>query len=570
MPIDDINYLLENSTKDAFMLFIDSSRRDRQFYPDPSEYVLTFEEPLKHVYGLDIMDATIPNTMHNIDSINNEFVMVLLKSSYDETQDPSGFNRKLVTLVSEQQTNIDFQKTLGSFTRRQTFIINRVDWEAHPEVQAFLNDPITDATLVPVTTIDSTLILVSRFDQVPLTPLQSLPVQLQDAYLQDDAYISFETAAGVTYLILATHALADVIRSAQIDAISLMLAPNGSYTVAVSTNVPVPLSHGGAGHVIAQVGPGTPSIEYYLLDQHAIAVEVGTYNVNTLQEELQTQLGQIGIYVVSTDRTESADLVKQGRVMFVNNEMPFLLNMSPTTCACINSNLGFDTHATLKEAGLYAKCPSESNEYLFASIYNADKGRFQIRAPGNINLLGMRYITLRCKEIEDHLSSSLTYNRFTTGIGAFKLQDIRDVTNLRFDFVTFLQKPFHPIGKLTRLTLRFETPAGKLYDFKGFNHHIMISIKFFAPNMLRSFHRSSLNPEYDPDYVRYITNVAHAATQEALDDEDDEDDDSDMSDESNEAEDEDEDGEVEEEDDDGVMRMMMPFARSGPSKHLAT
>jgi hypothetical protein len=514
MPIDDINYLYENSVKDGYMFFIDSGRRDRRFYPDPSEYVITFEEPLKLVYGLDILDASIPNTMYNVDSGNCGVILMQLKSNKDDSANRAAFNARLLTLVAEQQSNVYFRDLFNSKTSFQAYVVDRDDYRSHPEIQEFLEDPDIDTTFIPPTTLESFFILVTRFSGVPLTRLLDLPVQLQEEYLVSDDFIAFTpfltASTQETFLIPASHALADLLRSERVDAIHLTIA-GGQYSVVVSTNIKVDTLHGGAGYALSRVLAGTPVLKFDLLNQVAFEIEVGQYDINTLQEEMQSFTGPLGINMVGTDRQESTDLVKQGRAMFTAEKTPFLLNMDHSTIA---TNIGFDTLAV--EGGIptteYVKGTFNDNFRIFASGYNAKADRFQIRAPGNVNLLGMRYITLRCKEIEDHLSSSFKFNSMSTGIGVFKLQDVRDITNLRFDFSTFLRKPFHPIGKLSRLTLRFETPTGTKYDFKGFNHHIMISIKVLVPNLKdRLRFESTLNPNYDPDYIRYVTNLSHQA-----------------------------------------------------------
>ena len=506
MPIEDINYLYDHCVKDAFMFFIDSANRDRRYYPEPNHYVVTFEEPLKLVYGLDILDATMPNVMYNIDSHNNKLCMVLLRSSEDESANRVAYNARLRTMIQEQQNNALFADNFETFKSFDTYFVDRSEWLSHPELQAYLDSEV-DPQFAPASAVDVTLfILVSRFTQVPLQAQSTLPAEVAAEYAQDTQHYASFRYGGDVYFVPATHDLAALIATQKIEAFYVCQdETDKTWSVTASTNVRVPPLHGDGGYVLQKIDPSSEPVKYNLLQQKALTLEVGQYDVNTLQEEMQTQMGTFGIYVVGTDRAESSDLIKQGRVMLINSAHPFLLNMNISS---IYPNIGFDRYAIDKSTD-YAKGYFNDNHRLYATIYNEKAERFQLRAPGAINLLGTRYITLRCKEIEDHLSSSVTFNSYSTGIGVFKLQDIRDTTNLRFDFATFLQKPFHPIGKLSRLTLRFETPNGLLYDFKGFNHHIMISIKYFAPDMGRVFKQSALNPNYDPDYIRYITNIAH-------------------------------------------------------------
>ena len=73
MSIEDINYMKENSIKQAYTFIIDSSERDRNMYPNPNNYVVNFSTPFKNIIGMEIIDASIPRAMYTIDVDNNEF-----------------------------------------------------------------------------------------------------------------------------------------------------------------------------------------------------------------------------------------------------------------------------------------------------------------------------------------------------------------------------------------------------------------------------------------------------------------------------------------------------------------
>jgi hypothetical protein len=77
------------------------------------------------------------------------------------------------------------------------------------------------------------------------------------------------------------------------------------------------------------------------------------------------------------------------------------------------------------------------------AICSVRRGRASsvIEARGLINLLGIRFITLRCKEIEEHMGSTGKYGNLSTGIGVFKLGGANEISNLRFDFVSLIESP---------------------------------------------------------------------------------------------------------------------------------
>jgi hypothetical protein len=137
-----------------------------------------------------------------------------------------------------------------------------------------------------------------------------------------------------------------------------------------------------------------------------------------------------------------------------------------------------------------------------------------------ISLLGERFAILRIKELEDHLYGSYSYMQMTPGIGMFKMAAaFGGITNLRFDYTSVVRKPFHPIGKLSKLSIRFETSSGRLYDFKGVNHQLMVNIKFYVPTQKVKFSKSILNPNYDPNVMEYMSKNKSIQYREDSDDE---------------------------------------------------
>jgi hypothetical protein len=117
---------------------------------------------------------------------------------------------------------------------------------------------------------------------------------------------------------------------------------------------------------------------------------------------------------------------------------------------------------------------------------------------------------LRCPEIESNLHNSFASSGYCPGIGLFKHTGNSDQNNYRFDYTNFQKKPFHPIGKLTKLTFSFEISNGNPYDFKGIDHILLISIKYYTPKDTRSIKDLfKLNPNYNPNYLSYMIDRNH-------------------------------------------------------------
>lgn len=73
--IEDVQYLMENSTEESYMYNVNSSTRDRRVWPYPNQYQITFDSPFRQVIGIDVVDATIPRTQYSVDVVNNSMVI---------------------------------------------------------------------------------------------------------------------------------------------------------------------------------------------------------------------------------------------------------------------------------------------------------------------------------------------------------------------------------------------------------------------------------------------------------------------------------------------------------------
>ena len=105
MSIEDVDYLYKNSIKESSIILVDSSNRDKSVYKKPNSYTLEFLQPFKFVYGVEILDSSVPRTMYIIDSNNdtlyfytttdNEYEMKLDHRDYTLEDFISEINQKL-------------------------------------------------------------------------------------------------------------------------------------------------------------------------------------------------------------------------------------------------------------------------------------------------------------------------------------------------------------------------------------------------------------------------------------------------------------------------------------------
>lgn len=140
---------------------------------------------------------------------------------------------------------------------------------------------------------------------------------------------------------------------------------------------------------------------------------------------------------------------------------------------------------------------------MYHSILNPLSGLYEVTTPGIVFFIGEKYIVIRSPEIEEHAFGSLAYNNYNQGIAKFKVSGI-GFNEERVELTKIPTREFHPIGKLSKITFRFETADGNPYDFKGINHTITYLIKYYKPKMINTQEfKPLLNPNYKSDFNEY-------------------------------------------------------------------
>lgn len=184
---------------------------------------------------------------------------------------------------------------------------------------------------------------------------------------------------------------------------------------------------------------------------------------------------------------------------------PFILNASDSS---LSDTLGFTLNINKNDDNKKYKYFDKYNENskflrIFHSYYNPKTELYEITPPGVVYFIGETYITIRSPEIEEHLYGSLGYNNYALGIAKFKVNTV-GFNDERFELQKIPKREFHPIGKLSKLTFRFEAGNGNLYDFKGVNHIITYIIYYYVPRLtLTKEFKPILNPNYKNNFNDY-------------------------------------------------------------------
>lgn len=218
-----------------------------------------------------------------------------------------------------------------------------------------------------------------------------------------------------------------------------------------------------------------------------ITLDIGDYTMLDMMDTLNSKFNsQITVENVSFPSE------KRNQYVFRSNNQ-FSFDFSNTH---IGDILGFDENNNAVQnpstfsPGIHSR--------IFHSVIEPNTTNNYLIPPGIYSFVGDRYVLLKCKEIEDHLFHSRSFEKYTLGLAKFKLSVV-GYGDERFDFTALPAREFHPIGKLEYLSFRFERPNGQLYDFRGMNHTLTIIIRYYVTRSNFDF-QSKLNPSYNPNY----------------------------------------------------------------------
>lgn len=461
--IEDIDYLKENSEKDYVMVFIDSGERDKDTWPTPTEYAITFDPPFKNVFSVEIVDAALPTTMFNIDKYSQDFMLTTVttfeSSPYDMRQ-----------YFEEISTSTDFIRYFDDKQENTLLVCDPASITWYDVDNPLYTDKNTNYRIA----------LRSKIENVSIAILSNQVVSEYHIFDYKDKKM-------IILDIPANQPIIDILNKQNF---YLSLRLDGNYDVIYYEYKYISL--GIMNSIVSD------SAYYVRIANNRFTMPAGNYNVSDFRFELNTLWNDA--YNIYVDPIGLYD-TRQGKYKYYSSSL-FVFN---TRIKSMSYVLGFDLNPSIDDSALYDTMTIGTNRKLFVSIFNNAEQRYEIIPPGMTNLGGERFLILRCPEVESHMYGSYAFTGHTPGIGLFKIAASQnETTHLRWDFNTLIRKPIHPIGKLPKMTFRFELPDGRPYDFKGINHQFLLAIKYYVPSAKANFDRYTLNPNYNPDTRNYL------------------------------------------------------------------
>ncbi len=281
--------------------------------------------------------------------------------------------------------------------------------------------------------------------------------------------------------------------------------------------------------------------KYFLnnfFEKFTITIPIGNYTISKLILAINEKLRDINLLIRNRtnsnikflNSSDSFDLLLQcagkstpadlTNIIKFKSERKMILDMNNSSA---NETLGFYSNVSKSNTFLtYFNRLNINNIKNYEKYYHSvdsleDKN--VIIAPGIVYLIGSKYVILKCPEIEQHLYGSLSYTKNTIGLAKIRTSHwgLNEETNPLFKLQL---REFHPIGKLSKLTLRFENADGTLYDFRGVNHDIVFAIHYYSAKQKDTFMNSIFNPEYKMDFMQYKYTQEEQEEESDNDDED--------------------------------------------------
>jgi len=629
MPIEDIDFLYRNSTKESMILLVDSTKRDLKTSPNIADFQIVFEEPFTYVYGIEILDTTIPRTMFMVEeNVNNKLVYctdlesggennIQLKSQDFSTTDilfeafSFLFNKtdelwEVDNFEEYYDQNVDIQdyyvrsksdNPIMTFRLNKQFYFNITKSNIYKTLGFSMIPTNTDHlkyntlsnALSTVTQVCKTSGLEKKMNLLTDTRVTKIN-ENKYVYIHTsnvpESYISkieFEEWVGTLNiknnndkLLRSFTRVANDIQNVFSDIIGLILLRGGTYIFefdnavaiyddnAVTNKFMVTIVDfvnvdGIINDVIYLSVPNVDTIDHNGTSIQPIKGDV-VFNLdfNESRNGENFNIVESKFHVFSTNQMNRYDYVTVKNItldlgelhLLEDDENPYFVlriykdddslfmdiflefTQNPDNICTLTYNVNPGDDDTMLKMNLLKRyfnlCTfsSETSHYTFEFLTNHDRissfvksrriemeinwlfiGDNQITAPGMINLAAENYVLLRCDEIENHLRGSYNTEKYTPGLGVLNI-GVQGYAESKNDFFSVKYKEFHPIGRLTKMSFRFERKSDrKLYDFKHIDLHFLLSIKFFRPSAKASFERSILNPEYDSNFISYINNT---------------------------------------------------------------
>lgn len=500
MPIEDVDYLRKNSIRQSYIFLIDSIDRDHMSYPVPSEYTIEFTVPFHNVIGLEVIDASIPRTEYNVDVHNNKLSFLIHDDSVD------GFDTTLYHTVEVETGDYTIQTLIPALNKVLMMPLNGTGDTMSITAEAVSNPPEVKST------IRFRCPYKFGFDMSKSTITETLGF---DVFVQASEEQKTSTAKRYTFLDPIRYPR--LFHSVDLEPTVALGAERTIFEGPRGVVRKLPLGKVGQQFRVTSEGYLTQLfVAMTTTDGTIVNTSRGKWSLFTDQNGLpHTQIPLVdnqgnpndGIIPISITNGAYSDLeTLTFNSLSVGTYWIVLESSEQDNFVFYNDVPTYQEQGACKvyQDGTWTSIDTEEGIHFELSLKIIMQDRYHVlTSPGIYSLVGEPYVVLRCPEVEENSYRSLAFTKHCLGLAKFRLGVVGYSEN-RMDFSKVPTREFHPIGKLPKMTLRFETRSGRLYDFKGVNHTITFAIHYLEPTQKGVFERSILNPNYNGNVIEYM------------------------------------------------------------------
>jgi len=375
MPIEDVGYMLEHSAQDADMFFIESAARDTNYFKTPSEYTVTFSTPFTNVYGIEILDASIPTTMYSVDYFNNKFVY-----GYVTHKDTSMYQFK--DIANELNYN-KFYQDLTSTTNttnmdmKHLFIVSGTKFDSYDESK--------------VSSTPTNVLILKRLDyEIPDIRLFTDTIRNLDTHYFDWDGKTYSTNDSVAKQILQSQ-------NGFYFNNNTLVVFEGKYLAESEARTTVLTSEQyAAGPLMSKSPTDSDCIWEIAVLIRYIEIEVGNYDITTLmnylnkrftdEEQMYAKIVLQNSWIKAGAPSASAtDIAKQSIYKFSSDKNEFFFDLFNSTCM---PSIGFGAKCDMFENPRYHSFLI-NNKLCLAYSRTESNNQETMYSPGLVNLQGI-------------------------------------------------------------------------------------------------------------------------------------------------------------------------------------
>ena len=543
--------MLTHGTKQSFLMVIDSSMRDTNAYPTPSEYHIPFPQPFKNVVGVSIVDASIPRTEYSVERGHNvlayapglytSYAHALSSNTLVEVAIPPGdYN----TATLAQSLNAALKTTALSKNHSPLQVLpvsvpveltNRVSLTRSEPFTVFMGSSSIRYILgfgTPATALgtnvnwdgtsrfttdtnlaNDTFVSVPTTKQRALTYVGPVPIETTEYAISASAGIrqtfTAETS-GLLYSVkvrgvgqegtILTGLILDVDQDATVQKFTCTIDETTEWTAVLDSQtakLEILKTEYSGGHV------KFTTVEDHGLEQGDIVTVDGatTWNLNGQWVIIEATSTTLRILADIPSVRLGSGTVSASKELVEGKSYVIVIDANPDVS--VYRALAFrDVVGSL--IGGETTYPEDA---LSVDVMVTQVG-YGVDAPGQVNLTGERYVVIRSPEIEQHTHRDLVaFDRMTPGLGLVKLGgNSGGYRDERMNFSSFTPPEFHPIGKMHGLSIRLETGRGTVYNAHGIDHTLMVSVTMMTSGTPSTIPRT-LYPGYEPNAQKMVQSI---------------------------------------------------------------